>query len=284
METPVAAAEKPRVSPLVRALAEERHVDLEQVRGTGSGGRVTRDDVLAYDAGRAASRGPGSEEAVGEPGAKDMAPPDRPGAEQAAPLSSGQEAPAPAPAPVAGAQRVTPPQVSPTAILWEEPVPAPSSQAVQPTAPSGDQIVPLTNMRRQIAEHMARSRRTAPHAAMMVEVDMTGLVRFRGRAKDEFQRNEGVGLTYLPFMIKACVAALRAHPVVNASWADDGIVAKRAINIGIAIALENGLIVPVIHDADGLSIAVWPARRTIWPRAPVRASCASKTCKAVRSR
>jgi 2-oxoisovalerate dehydrogenase E2 component (dihydrolipoyl transacylase) len=110
-------------------------------------------------------------------------------------------------------------------------------------------------MRRAIAEHMVRSRQTAPHAWSMIEVDMTRLARWRGQIKEEFRQREGVGLTLLPFVLKATIEAIKENPVVNATWAGDRILIHRRVHVGIAVALEDGLIVPVIRDADGRSIA-----------------------------
>jgi|LSQX01.1.fsa_nt_gb 2-oxoisovalerate dehydrogenase E2 component (dihydrolipoyl transacylase) len=118
-----------------------------------------------------------------------------------------------------------------------------------------DEILPLTSMRRAIAQRMVRSVQTAPHAWTMVEVDVTNLVEWRESIKAEFRRREGVNLTYLPFVIKAAVEALKEYPIMNSMWEDDQIVIRKQINIGVAVDLEDGLIVPVIHNADQLSIA-----------------------------
>jgi 2-oxoisovalerate dehydrogenase E2 component (dihydrolipoyl transacylase) len=117
-----------------------------------------------------------------------------------------------------------------------------------------DQLVPVTQVRRVIAERMVRSKQTVPHAWLMVEADVTGLVALRARHKDAFKDREGVSLTYLPFMLRAIVAALKAVPEMNAQWNGDQIVMKRRINIGIAAATDRGLVVPVIQDADQKNI------------------------------
>jgi 2-oxoisovalerate dehydrogenase E2 component (dihydrolipoyl transacylase) len=106
-----------------------------------------------------------------------------------------------------------------------------------------------------IARNMLRTAQTVPAAWMVVEVDVTGLVRLRERQREAFRAREGVDLTYLPFMIQATVAALREQPLLNAEWRDDHIVLKKRINLGVAVGVEEGLIVPVIRDADRLSIA-----------------------------
>ena len=154
-------------------------------------------------------------------------------------------------------------------------VPAPSSKPVTQTTQTGaapatadaipgaakvepgadEEHVPLTPVRRMIADAMVRSVSQIPHAWSTVEVDVTSLVAFRGQVRDDFQRREGVDLTYLPFVIKAVAESLKEHPTLNASWGGDKIILKKRINIGIAVAAPAGLMVPVIHDADRLSIA-----------------------------
>lgn len=133
------------------------------------------------------------------------------------------------------------------------PQPAALSAAHRPLA-DGDEVLPITRMRRTIAERMLHSTRTVPHAWTMVEVDVTSLVAWRERIKEDFRRREGFNLTYLAFVVKAAVEALREYPILNSTWEEDRIVIKRRINIGIAVDLEDGLIVPVIKDADQKSI------------------------------
>lgn len=185
-----------RATPAVRRLAQEYGLDLSQVKGSGIGGRVTREDVMQF-------------------------------------VAEQKKVPAP------------PPQSPPT----PEATPALGGVSAE------EEAVPLTPMRRLIAEHMVRSKQTSPHAWAMFEVDVTNLVRWRDSIKEEFRRREGVDLTYLPFVIKAVVEAIKEFPAMNASWGGDKIVLKKRINIGVAVALDEGLIVPVIHDADGKSIA-----------------------------
>ncbi|HYZ03115.1 MAG TPA: dihydrolipoamide acetyltransferase family protein [Candidatus Binatia bacterium] len=188
---------RPRLSPVVRRLVEEHGVDLSQLQGSGDGGRITRDDVLAFVERR--DRG---------------------------------AAPAPAAAPP----------------------PTPAAPAA-PAADGREELVPLNTMRRSIAEHMVRSVTTAPHAWTLVEVDVAELVRYREAEKDGFRQRHGVALTYLPFVIQVVCDALRAHPHLNATWTDDGILVKHYINMGIAVAVPDGLLVPVIHGADQLGFA-----------------------------
>ncbi len=135
---------------------------------------------------------------------------------------------------------------------------APASPAPTPipmTAGADEEAVPLTAVRRIIAEHMSRSASEIPHAWSMIEVDLTFLASYRDRIKDDFRQREGVALTYLPFAIKALVEALKENPLLNSSWGGDKIILKKRTNIGIAVAAPGGLVVPVIHNADGHSIA-----------------------------
>ena len=192
-----AANGTPRLSPAVRRLAREYNIDISQIPGTGMGGRITRDDVVA----RVESQAP------------------------------------------------QPSAVSPTAAV------ATTAPAAPPAESADEEYVTLTPVRRMIAEAMVRSVSQIPHAWSTVEVDVNNLVSLRSQVRGEFERREGVDLTYLPFVIKSVVEALRENPTLNASWGGDKIVLKRRINLGIAVAAPTGLIVPVIHDADRLSIA-----------------------------
>jgi 2-oxoisovalerate dehydrogenase E2 component (dihydrolipoyl transacylase) len=115
--------------------------------------------------------------------------------------------------------------------------------------------VPLTPMRKAIAEHMTRSIQTSPHAWIMVEVDMSAVAALRARHRAAFEQQTGVKLTYLPFVAQAVIGALRRHPTLNSTWSAEGILLKRDVNLGIAVALEDSLVVPVIHNADRLSLA-----------------------------
>lgn len=120
---------------------------------------------------------------------------------------------------------------------------------------SEDQAIALSPVRRIIAQHMMKSAAEIPHAWSMVEVDVNSLVKYRDAIKSEFQQREGVALTYLPFVIKAVVESLRQHPMLNSAWGGDKIILKKRIHVGIAVAAPEGLVVPVIHNADSLSIS-----------------------------
>jgi len=115
--------------------------------------------------------------------------------------------------------------------------------------------VPLSPMRRAIASNMLKSKQTIPHAWTVAEVDMTNVVRFRQKVKDSFKQREGIDLTYVPIIVKAVVEGLKAVPILNASWSDQGVVLHKDINVGVAVSVDDGLIVPVIHQADRMSIA-----------------------------
>jgi len=147
----------------------------------------------------------------------------------------------------------TAPPVMPARPESREPAPAPAPGQVE--VYEGDTVVPLTPMRRQIAEHMVRSERTAPHVTTWMEVDMTRVVAARARVKERFTQDEGFDLTYLAYVIKGVVQALHDHPNVNAVWDESRIIRRKAINIGVAVGLEDGLIVPVIRNADEKNIA-----------------------------
>ncbi|CAB1130245.1 branched-chain alpha-keto acid dehydrogenase E2 subunit (lipoamide acyltransferase) [Candidatus Hydrogenisulfobacillus filiaventi] len=153
----------------------------------------------------------------------------------AAPTPSAPAAPAAAPTPAA-------PPAAPAPV----PAIAPAPAVVEP----GDEVVPLSQIRRVIADRMVRSKMTVPHAWLMVEVDVTGLATLRERLKTSFKEREGVPLTFVPFMIRAVVEGLRQVPEMNAQWNGDSIVYKKRINLGMATATDRGLVVPVIKDAD----------------------------------
>ncbi len=134
-----------------------------------------------------------------------------------------------------------------------ESAPAPTPAAPPVSVESGDSLMPLTAMRRAIADHMVRSKHTSPHATTVFEFDFQAVAKHRAALKDTFER-EGVKLTYMPYLALATIQALKAHPLVNATWTDDGILLKREVNLGMAVAVPSGLIVPVIRGADGLNL------------------------------
>lgn len=209
-----------RSSPLVRRIAAEHGIDLSQVPGTGLGGRVTKQDILDYIQRR--------QGAVSAPSATPAAP--------AAPAPTVAAAPSPSMAP--------PPPAAPR--------PAPAAPSV---SFAGDEMrEPMSIMRQRIAEHMVASRRTSPHVHTVFEVDASHIVRVRERYKDSWEQQYGVKLTYTPFFLEAVIDALKAFPILNASIDGTDIVYHRHINLGVAVALPHGLIVPVIKNAEELSL------------------------------
>lgn len=144
-----------------------------------------------------------------------------------------------------------PPKPAPPAIT---PLPVPAAPAAPPSIGEGEEIVPMDIMRQKIAEHMVKSAFTAPHVTSVSEADMSNIVTFRERNKKEFERREGFKLTYTPIIIEAAIKAIKEYPWLNASLDGNNIIVKHYVNMGIAVALENGLIVPVIKGADGMNL------------------------------
>ncbi|HET7421483.1 MAG TPA: dihydrolipoamide acetyltransferase family protein [Candidatus Dormibacteraeota bacterium] len=191
---PSNGGDRVRLSPAVRKLASEHGIDPTTIQGSGLGGRVTRDDVLAAL---------GGDKAAVEPAARPAAP-----------------APAPAAPARADGKR--------------------------------EELVKLSVMRKSIADHMVRSLATSPHAWTMQEIDATNLVRYREAEKDSFKSRHNMTLTYLPFVAQILCQALHEFPWLNSSWSDEGVILKHYVNLGIAVAIPDGLIVPVVKDADKL--------------------------------
>jgi 2-oxoisovalerate dehydrogenase E2 component (dihydrolipoyl transacylase) len=145
-------------------------------------------------------------------------------------------------------------RAQPAAANGEQRQQAPAGPAVA-LAPTPGTTVPWSPMRRTIAANMLKSKQTIPHAWTVAEVDMTSVVRFRQKVKETFKQREGIDLTFVPIIVKAVVEGLKAVPVLNASWSEQGLVVHKDINIGVAVSVDDGLIVPVIHQADRMSIA-----------------------------
>jgi 2-oxoglutarate dehydrogenase E2 component (dihydrolipoamide succinyltransferase) len=193
-------------------LAKEHGIDLAAVPGTGAGGRISKEDILAYiEGGSAGTPAPSTEAA--RPALPPSAPP---------PTTHGAQA-------HAALELAVPPEK----IYFGH-----------------YEVQPMSVMRQKIAEHMVVSKRVSPHVYSVEEVDMTKIVSLRNKAKDEFEKRYETKLTFMPFFVKAAVAGLRAYPVVNASLDGTNVVLHKEINIGIAVALEGGLIVPVVKSAD----------------------------------
>jgi pyruvate/2-oxoglutarate dehydrogenase complex dihydrolipoamide acyltransferase (E2) component len=184
-----------------------------------------------------------------------------PAAEATAPAPTAETAPAEAPAfeaPAAEAAPVEAPaaEAPPAAAQVEAPAPAATSApaAAPAVAGEGEELVPLSRMRQAIGHHMVASVQTSARAWSLIEVDMENIVRLRNQVKESFKEREGVGLTYMPFIAKAVSDALLAHPEVNAELRGDQLVLKRFVNLGIAVALDDGLIVPVVKGAERMSV------------------------------
>ena len=246
-----------RSSPVVRKIAAEHNVDIREIPGTGISGRVTKQDILTHLDARPGAEAPGPASAAPTPtpapaapapAAAQPAPPapaTRPAPEMAAPAAAPAPPRPPAPgAPAAQAAPVPPPAVS-----------APSAPAAAPR-PGGErvQVVPMSPIRRRTAEHMVLSKRTSAHVTTVFELDLTRVDKLRDKYRQVYEERNGVRLTYLPFIIKAVVDALKAFPILNSSVDGDAVVYRHDINIGIAVALDWGLIVPVIRNADEKNI------------------------------
>jgi len=184
-----------RSSPLVRKIAREHGVNLSQMQGTGLGGRITKQDIMAF-------------------------------------LESKEAAPS---APAAASMASAKPSAPPT-----------------PAAIPGD-LVPMTQMRKIIAQRMIESRRTSAHVHCMFEIDLTKIVQIRNKTKSAFEQRHGARLTFMPFFVRAAIIALQQFPIVNASMEAESIRYHRHVNVGIAVALDWGLIVPVLKNADELN-------------------------------
>lgn len=221
-EGPDGARRAVRSSPLVQRLAAEHNVDLSLVPGTGIGGRVSKKDILNFieQGGEAATAGP--------PTAAE------------APTTAPTARPAPTPPPTA---------IPPRATASQPPPP-------QPARASGEneEVIPISPVRRMIAEHMVKSKYTLPHATSMIEIDMTPVVQYREAHKAQWQQQEGISLSFMAFVAQATIEALKQYPLVNSEWSDDGIILKKYINLGLAVAAQEGLIVPNIKNADRLSL------------------------------
>lgn len=231
-----------RMTPVVRRLVREHGVDVAQIRGSGAGGRVTREDVLQFVQQRESGQ-------PGAPAAGSAQAAETPAAEQA---QQAQPAPQDAVAQPAARAAAAQPAAQAAAPATAQPYTPPAATAA-PTG--GDTEVALSQMRRGIAAHMVKAKQTVPHAYTVVEVDMTNVVKWREAKQPEYKGREGIGLSFVTVVVKAVTEALRKHPTLNSQFAEDRIVLKQRMNIGIAVAVDQGLIVPVIKDADQLSIS-----------------------------
>jgi len=233
--SPVAAAPAPassgstgeriHSSPLVRRMASEHGIDLSTVTGTGAGGRISKQDIEAVIAGG------------GAPAAAAPA--------YSAPAPAASSRPAPPPPPPAAAPGVSGGQVH---VALETAVPREKMYF------GNYEVQPMSTMRQRIAEHMVASKRVSAHVYSVDEIDMTKVAALRAKSKDEFEKRYETKLTFMPFFVKAAVAGLRSFPTLNASLDGTNVILHKEINIGIAVALDWGLLVPVVKNADEKNI------------------------------
>lgn len=201
--------EKARYSPAVLKLSQEYGIDLQQLKGTGAGGRITRKDVIKFLE---------SQDAMAEK-----------------------------------KEAVTPAQESQVNPREMKPEPIEKTDMKIPIA-EGDTFIPVTGVRKAIADHMIKSKHEIPHAWMMIEVDVTNLVAYRNSIKDAFKKREGYNITFFAFFVKAVAQALAEFPMMNAMWAGDKIIRKKHVHLSIAVATEDELFTPVIRNADEKTI------------------------------
>src|SRR5207302_3798808 len=221
VSAPGSSGERIHSSPLVRRMAKEHGIDLATVQGTGAGGRISKQDIEAVIV--AAGGAPAAPSFVSIPAARPVLVP-------------------------------TPPTPSPSAAPGAPGTPA--HVALETAVPrekiyfGNYEVQPISTMRQRIAEHMVASKRVSPHVYSVDEIDMTKIAVLRAKAKEEFEKRYETKLTFMPFFVKAAVAGLRAFPTMNASLDGTNVVIHKDINIGIAVALDWGLIVPVVKNAD----------------------------------
>jgi pyruvate dehydrogenase E2 component (dihydrolipoamide acetyltransferase) len=233
--TEAGSSERVHSSPLVRRMAKEHGIDLGSIDGTGTGGRITKQDIEAVIAGQSGAASGTAAAAVPQANGSTSA-----AASTPPPLTR------PA-APVAGS--------SAPASHGSQYIPALQTGVPRERLYFGDfEVQPMTQMRQKIAEHMVASKHVSPHVYSVDEIDMTKIVSLRNKTKDEFELRYGTKLTYMPFFVKAVVNGLRAYPTLNASLDGTNVVLHKEINIGMAVALDWGLIVPVIKNADEKNI------------------------------
>ncbi len=231
--------ETPRSSPLVRKIAGDNNVDLQQVSGTGAAGRITKSDIMGHMEGGGAAKPAASSQPSSQPTTPGIA-----AAAAGAQTSPAQDAAKAATH--AGTQTAVSASMSAVQSAAATTAPAKAAAGVQQLG----ELVPMSKMRSIIAKRMVESKHTSPHVHTVFKVDMTRIVRLREKEKNKYEQRNGTKLTYMPFIARAAVHALRKHPVVNAAIQGDAIFYNKNINIGIAVALEWGLIVPVIKQCE----------------------------------
>jgi pyruvate dehydrogenase E2 component (dihydrolipoamide acetyltransferase) len=240
-------------SPLVRRMAKEHGIDLSGVTGTGAGGRISKQDIEALIAG-GGQQGGVTEDQTDQSG------------EVQEELEEAFNSPAPAPTRQAPQMPPPPPRQAPPQVSSQGGAQAAGQHGGQVHASFesavprekiyfGDyEVQPMSVMRQRIGEHMVASKRVSAHVYSVDEIDMTKVANLRAKSKDEFEKRNGTKLTFMPFFVKAAVAGLRAYPTLNSSLDGTNIVMHKEINIGIAVALDWGLLVPVVKHADEKNI------------------------------
>lgn len=234
----LAGEARARYSPAVQALAAQHGLDPAVIPGSGMGGRVTRKDVLQY-----LERGGASQAASAAPAA------------QPSPQAGAASFAAPQPPQFAAQAPSAYNEVRHSGLHLSENPPLPKIEIEEGSRGSNETFIDVTPIRNTIATRMRQSVAEIPHGWMMIEVDMTNLVKLRNKYKDEFKRKEGVNLTYPAFVIKAVVNAIKDYPIMNSVWAVDKIIVKRDINISLAVGTEDSVLTPVIKKADQKNIA-----------------------------
>jgi 2-oxoglutarate dehydrogenase E2 component (dihydrolipoamide succinyltransferase) len=228
-----------RISPVVARMAAEHNLDLAVIPGTGREGRITKKDVENFLAGAVVPVIPA------QPSTADLPPWEQPGSGDLFKPTGEFKKTTPAPQPVA----------APAPTVAAKPAPPPRAIPAEPI-PTGvpGELVSLSNMRRAIADHMVRSKlHTSPHVTTVFEIDMTAALTHRAAHKDQYAKN-GVNLTLTAYFISAMVTACQRVPIINSQWTDEGIYLHNNINIGMAVAIDDGLIVPVIKNAQELNL------------------------------
>ncbi|MDY8021518.1 dihydrolipoamide acetyltransferase family protein [Paenibacillus polymyxa] len=230
-----------RFSPAVQTLAAEHNVDLSQVPGTGMGGRITRKDVLNYvQHGGSAPTGASVQPTATASG-------------QGSPFAGRQQSATQHSTPIQNMDPAIP--VRNSGIHLTEAPNAPVIEVEGGNNNRSEYFIDVTPIRSAIARNMRQSVSEIPHAWMTIEVDVTNLVMLRNKIKNEFKQKEGINITYLAFLMKAVVNAIKEYPIMNSVWAVDKIIVKRDINISLAVGTEDSVLTPVIKKADQKNIA-----------------------------
>lgn len=219
-----------RISPVVARMMSEHNLDIKRIKGSGRGGRVTKKDVLKFL----------EQQDAGATSDQDLPPWEQPGTGDLFKPTGDFKAVSTKPQPVARVAAPASVSTAPTRAIPAEPIP----QGVP------GELVALSGMRRAIADHMVRSKlHTSPHVTTVFEVDMSNVLKHRSAHKEQYAKN-GVNLTLTAYLVAAMVEACQAVPMLNSQWTDEGVYLHNSINIGMAVALDDGLIVPVIHNAQ----------------------------------